>query len=842
MIELEYAGVYQMEEYKESGGVMCRMARMREHHCVACDCMHTTDNAYVVRKSGSFQLRCFKCSTPIMVWKYEETEEDEKEVNPLEELPPMDQHDKLLKNPHDSAEVVNSRYNTDAITDDIDQDLYLAAPCKSGKNYYVKQVINKLPPKTTIMALSARVVYGVQVSQDLELENYQNIKGEINADKHPRVMVQLESLKRVDESGYDVLILDELTALQAHMFQNDQNVMIGYSIMKAIQSCKRLIVMCADLTKVQIDACEKVRGKKGRTIINQFQAWVNTKVMFHRGEGADEHVRGLLFNFLDAEHEKKKQGEEFNGCMVPCHSLKTCRALHEKAVQLYGADSVAIYNSDTGDDVKKKDFVDTIAAWSDKLAVFSTSTLSVGVDFNNAHMTDVFGFMNNRYSNSNESVQQLYRARQVKNMNVSFSGSKTYLPTDQAGILEWMTTADKHRKNIPLAFSSNPLIPPELNPKTNANDLHEVLKNWSGRMWVDQTVKKHRNARYMIEEMISSMERDGCDVEVHDMIKTETTKPATDLKKFMKISQEKHYDAVANATLVAIKNGISGEKLDSLQNNNNKTATDKCELKGSFMLMNLLDIDQVREFKKLEEAEASKWVEHHDKTGDKYKEFKKYMGYDANDFDISAKLTTAHDREKHNILNCIYDALKINPNEINPVIKFDTLMSDEVIKINQHIEKVALRVFGDKGKCRRAKLQNKVKQSAATLSVALKFIGASLSMPTDRKRAGTYYNLSYAWNNEKAQALMIIPLHPQDKRVKYNATQQNEDDGGDMKAIDYDTDALDSIFMEYECDAIAKVPKVKHVSIVNKQAAELNMTREEFLKYNYTQSELSAKR
>lgn len=762
-IEKELPGVFSMVDYSKDKGIMCRMERNISHHCSSCGRVHDNDHAYIVRKQDELQMRCFKGDAPILTMKFEKSTV----ITPreLEDLPTPDENDQIALSTCEGAEHINCKYNTDGFTDDETKDIYLSAPCGSGKNFYLKQVREALPENATILAVSCRKSLSDQTTKDLELTNYQDIEGEINTHSAKCVMVQLESLKRVDISGYDIIILDELSAILSHMHKSQKNIQTGNKIMKLIASAKRILVCDADLKEEQINACKSVRPThESRTIINNFQTWKGTNVNIHCGEGHETYNRQLMFSWLNTQHENKENNKPYNGCMVPCHSLKTARALHLEASKKYGADNVVLYCSDTCDVKKRADFSDTITAWSDKLAVFYTATITVGVDFNHAHMSNVFAFLNDNNSNSEEAVQMLYRGRKVKNMNISFKGSKSYLPTDRKTILNWMVKADQ-RKNIPVVFNSeyNPVIPHDKDTTRNANDLDEITNNWVGKMWISEVIKINRSKRYMLEQMVRTLELNGCTVDIPGRDNKEIDEDAH--AEFKQQAQKEHCEFVAVQTLTAFNNAsLTQDSLEDKKNNQTKTAEEKAELKGTFMIMDLLDITQADELKKLSMEDAADWVNYYEHVPDEYKQFKDFQEHDMAFTNHTSSLTLAHNREKYILLHKIYKVLEISPNDINIQIPISKFLSTEFKEMAELIEKNARRLFKDGHGARRNKIKNEANRIMSTFAIALKFIGASLTPVKVRKQKATNYALEYSWNG--LDAIEPIPLHPKSKHYK----------------------------------------------------------------------------
>ena len=223
-----------------------------------------------------------------------------------------------------------------------------------------------------------------------------------------------------------------------------------------------------------------------------------------------------MWDRLDKQHNQRAAGEAWNGTIAACHSRKHADEMAMEARRRYGKALVRLYTGESCDLMKREHFSDAAKAWGDALIVIYTGTVSVGVSANTPHIDSVFAFFMEGNASAAGSAQMLFRARQVRRIEISFSGGVTFgLPRTRDALLEWATLAN-NRRNIPDEFrhDRSPLI--SAPTASDPSALNNAVQNFEGRLWVNAQLEQTRSQSDFIGRLRSILERAGLTVTLAD--------------------------------------------------------------------------------------------------------------------------------------------------------------------------------------------------------------------------------------------------------------------------------------------------------------------------------------
>lgn len=272
------------------------------------------------------------------------------------------------------------------------------APLGTGKTTsivnYLKLKINK-----PVIWLSARQTFTsslLEKIKEMGFVSYKQSSGKLISE---RVIVQYESLYRIDPEYYKdcILICDEIESVIIQMISstNGQNKDINSEILKnLIKTSEEVIFADAFLSNRVIELCNIADPLK---TINTHVYLPNKSrdvVVFE----SDTSMTG--YNKLEQQLERDvKLGKK---TYVFCSSKKLAKKLHARY-----QDSL-LYSSDTNESTENVNI-----AWKDVNMIITTSKITIGIDCDKIKFDRCYAFIS-AYVLTRDVIQSLYRVREIK--------------------------------------------------------------------------------------------------------------------------------------------------------------------------------------------------------------------------------------------------------------------------------------------------------------------------------------------------------------------------------------------------------------------------------------------
>jgi hypothetical protein len=741
--------------------------------CPGCKREHDRRGAYLsVDADGIAYLHCYaaeKGTRPLMT------------AGACTRVVPSDEFDEMSAA---RAERVDTRYNADGIDDDGASDYYIGSAWGTGKSFHNAQIVRSLREKTPtarVLIVSARRSLSAQLAADFGASLYTNIKGMLDPKRHPVSVWQLESLKRVDASTiFDLIVVDEVTALAEHSYGLEFNKSARASmstLRHLVKAAGRVLVTDNDLTGYQVDAFRKLRaGKPARVIRNDHQPWKGVPVEIVRGRKgakAHEHVVARIFARCDEQWALRQNGQDWTGCVVPCHSRKRADAIAKEARARYGSEVVRLYTGESDDHVKQRDFADAAAAWAGALLVIYTGTVSVGVSAALPHLTHVFACFIGGNATASASAQMLFRARCVKSIVVAFDGGDFKgLPQLRDELFAWAVTA-KNRGSIPDEFrhDRSPVI--DEPSACDADALAKVADRFEGRLWTNTTIGVYRSRADFVGRLVAILSRAGLDAR----LQTETTgvvqtAPAP-------VSGEAplpEREVVMAEQVVAVVEALvdNPTKYDP-ESNTPLSYEEKAGLR-TVRLAQVFGVDP------LALQGRDDWIAHYEGHAATFDSLRRVcVGVERGCVDEAPAVRS--EREAGALVRRTFEALGVKLDNVDCPALSAKKITEAAMCVGDEINSHALRLFDDRNGARRKK--GGARTHRPTIECALAFVGARL-VPVYRtksdaaKRVAGSYELRWAWNaidNPKGLAWEAElrpqhyprPSHPVDRMVEFAA-------------------------------------------------------------------------
>ena len=743
--------------------IVARCDRSFRAHCASCGRVHDSTGAYInVDENGAAFLRCFKAPAGAPVLAFEGVR-----PQPI----PIDSYDRI-----EGGDEVCGRYMSDVVdvNDMLVRDHHICGKWGVGKsdlNRRLVETMRSLNPDAKVLVVSSRISLSTQLGADIGAASYRDIKGMLDITKYPVSVWQVDSLKRVpSDTVFDLIIVDEVTQLLLHCHQDnaassDQTKVSQFRTL--VSSARRVVTSCNDLTSEQVVAFTKLRPQHPyRVVSNTHSQWTDTTFQIREGKAEATAMREEMFVRLDAQHAAKEAGTEWHGTVVPCHSKHTATEIYNEAVVRYGAANVLVYTGDTGDEVKRRDFKDATESWFGKLVVIYTTTVSVGVSCNDARFSHVYSFFTDRNASAATSAQMLFRMRNVKVLNISYSGRATYgLPQTQPKLMEWVTKA-ANRSNIPDVLRHDRCATINTPTAVDAQALDTVSSStFEGSLWVCAIMEKHRSATDFVGRLRGILTRAGL-VEVFESEVVEVVAPTPSSGESAPAPRVERMVAALPAAIERVIDGVTTER--------DRTEIEKLGDEAAYI---------ARTFEVESAAVTADWMEQHAKYVAERARLGRLVSNTIKSEGAGLKITT--EAEAAEIVTDTLKALGLTvatavPGATVTVAQLEAAATAMGAKINDN----SLRVFGDTQAGRRKKAASNVRSWRGVISVPLKEFGLELvpTYATERDKAkqqnATGYELVYRWDPDKSGP--VVARKQQHRAIV--AQQLTEDDIADILA------------------------------------------------------------
>ncbi len=314
---------------------------------------------------------------------------------------------------------ITERYNSPFLREIKDEEgvLYMKAPMKLGKTKCLKRYIEGLPEDVTICFVSFRVAFSNAILSVMEgFTSYQDIQGTLNSIVAPRLVVQVESLARV-QGRYDLLVLDESESI---LSQFDSSCLKAKTAAIAVlagmvASARRVICMDAMMTARTVEVIRKMREDsegKGKELlsINEFK-------------NGEDYTYELTYSEPKLFRDIINAVENGEKIVFVSNSVTKIEQYYAALRQRYPLLRMMSYTAKT-DVGTKKAHMETINSVVQGLDVLMYSpTITAGVSIEVPHFDRVFSFFTNSSCDAISSIQMLGRIRNVgtKRVFICFS-------------------------------------------------------------------------------------------------------------------------------------------------------------------------------------------------------------------------------------------------------------------------------------------------------------------------------------------------------------------------------------------------------------------------------------
>jgi hypothetical protein len=309
--------------------------------------------------------------------------------------------------------------------------LAVRAPMKMGKTTALREYLNTHYPlhglrPATIRMVTFRQTFSNSLHERFpEFMLYNEVVGDLDHIRCPRLIVQVESLHRipmpVNAEPVDLLVLDEVESIFAQFSSNlHKHFVPAFAMFQwMLRTATRVVCLDANLGDRTFRTLQRMRP--------------DHPIQFHwnRHEGrakSDEY----FFTSNHAAWLNKLFSTLRSDCtaVIASNSLAEAETLHATISREFPDKRVGIYSSRTSAEEKSRHFADVHTYWSELDCLIYTPTVTAGVSYEKVHFDTLFGYFTDSSCDVETCRQMLGRVRNIlsKEHFICLQGASRTLP------------------------------------------------------------------------------------------------------------------------------------------------------------------------------------------------------------------------------------------------------------------------------------------------------------------------------------------------------------------------------------------------------------------------------
>ncbi len=237
---------------------------------------------------------------------------------------------------------------------------------------------------------------------------YSDVPGDLDAARHPRLIVQVESLHRLKmgprPEPADLLVLDEVESILAQFNSGlHRHFAASFAMFEwLLRTAHHVVCMDANLGDRTYRTLLRMRpAHPPHFHWNRVALAADDVFRFTADQGA----------WLEQLWAALRAGRRV---VLPTNSLTEARAFEEAVRREFPGRRVMLYSSETSPSEKARHFADVHTHWGGLDVLIYTPTCSAGVSFELEHFDELFGFFRDGSCDVETSRQMLARVRNLR--------------------------------------------------------------------------------------------------------------------------------------------------------------------------------------------------------------------------------------------------------------------------------------------------------------------------------------------------------------------------------------------------------------------------------------------
>lgn len=386
--------------------------------------------------------------------------------------------------------------------------LLIKAGMGMGKTKELKKYLQLDQNKNKIMIyISFRKAFSSDIKNnfsELNFKSYRDINGAISLQKYKKIIIQIESLSRLDLNTIDntdiILILDEIETIWMQFISGmikDLNITMPI-FNYLVKFANKIIAIDANLSNKTCNLLQKYRPDDKFLIYHNTN--INKKNKSYQFAITEEQFINKLTSLISEQHQK---------IAIFTNSMKKGRQIKKYIKSIRTDYKIKFYSSKTEQSIKDIHFSNVDKYWSQYDIIICTPTVSAGVSFELEHFNYVFGYFTESSCEVETCLQMIGRIRNVnsyiifindKNGNIinDIGDDKKFIfPTKIKYIEEQLMKNREVLNNSSLIYE----LDEDLKPL--------FYKNYYYYIWLENMKTRNLSKNYFVERFISYLIYNG---------------------------------------------------------------------------------------------------------------------------------------------------------------------------------------------------------------------------------------------------------------------------------------------------------------------------------------------
>lgn len=376
--------------------------------------------------------------------------------------------------------------------------IYIRAPMKIGKTKALIKYLQLLPT-ASVCIISFRVTFTNTMKANFpDFVTYKEIKGNITPESNKKVIVQVESLHRLQE-GYDIIVLDESESIfsQFNSGNSVQEAIAFASFEYQLKNAGQIIAMDAELGERTVELIRMFRDSTAGEALD-----------YNRYQNCKDYTYSITVDPNVYYNELKACIEQNKNVVIVSNNLSHINTTTQYLYQTFGRGIHLIaYTSKTDARLKKEHMSDINKYCKDYQVLLYSPTITAGISIEISHFDRLFAYFTNCSCDAISSIQMMGRIRNVrdKKICICFETQAYYLPETIEKIEEFIERgATTVIKNAHINME-----------KISATE-YKIKRDKRFLLWVYNECVNNRSKKYYADIIISYILRVGAKVELLD--------------------------------------------------------------------------------------------------------------------------------------------------------------------------------------------------------------------------------------------------------------------------------------------------------------------------------------
>lgn len=371
---------------------------------------------------------------------------------------------------------------------------------KALKDYIDRYFISSSGIQPIITWLTFRQTFSKSIQSTFtDFVSYADISGEINQNRYTRLIIQVESLFRIQMNyqpdPIDLLILDEVESIFEQFNSGlHKKFNVNFAIFKwMISTAKHVICMDANISDRTYNTLKNLRPNYPMFFHwNTFKRAADDKYYFCSNRNL---WMSKLFELLDKN----------NKVVIPINSYTEAATIEEVLREKYKDKKIKLYSSKTSVSEKNKHFSDVHTYWSELDILIYTPTVSAGISYELEHFDATFGYFTDKSCDVESCRQMLGRIRNIKTYYIYLCGQGNTLPTYTKDIKKQLYDS---RTNLYKKLDNNLALSFEFD-KNGKIEYHESAYF---NLWLENKRIENLSKNYFVNRFIDQVADSGANI------------------------------------------------------------------------------------------------------------------------------------------------------------------------------------------------------------------------------------------------------------------------------------------------------------------------------------------